>query len=111
MFCRCCPHPKAASPGAPARGRGLAERRGATERAKDDYKERSKGRPTPTQEENDMSALGAHILKHDDDGSITTRHMEARPGGGEYRTRDTTAGPAHRDTARRPQPPPATTRE
>ena len=87
----------------------LAESRKETERMKGDYKERSKGRPTPTQEENDMAALGAHIHRHEDDGSgpdpYTTRHMEARPGGGEYRTRETTAGPAHRDTTpRRPTP-------
>lgn len=41
----------------------------------------SKGRPTPTQEENDLAALGATITKHDDDGSgpdpFVTRNMEA----------------------------------
>jgi hypothetical protein len=93
----------------------LAENRKEIDRMKGDYKERSKGRPTPTQEENDMAALGAHIHKHEDDGSgpdpYTTRHIEARPGG-DYRTRDSTAGPAHRDTtARRPAPPAPAPRE
>lgn len=31
--------------------------------------EKLKGKPTPTQEENDMVMLGAHILEHEADGS------------------------------------------
>ena len=34
-------------------------------------------RPTPTQEENDRSALGEHILEHEDDGSGPDPHAEA----------------------------------
>jgi hypothetical protein len=37
--------------------------------ARAQFAERMKGRPTPTQEENDMAMHGAHILEHDDDGS------------------------------------------
>ena len=59
----------------------LAEDRKATDRSRAEYAERMKGKPTPTQEENDLSALGAHILEHEDDGSgqdpHRTRQMEA----------------------------------
>ena len=34
-------------------------------------------RPTPTQAENDRSALGEHILEHEDDGSGPDPHAEA----------------------------------
>jgi hypothetical protein len=47
----------------------LAEERKATERSRAEYAERSKGKPTPTQEENDLAMHGAHILEHEDDGS------------------------------------------
>jgi hypothetical protein len=55
------------------------------------FEHTSKGRPTPTQEENDMAALGAHILKHDDDGSgpdpFATRNLEAGHSAAPYQTR------------------------
>jgi len=47
----------------------LGEDKKIVEHSRGEYAERSKGRPTPTQEENDMAMLGAHILEHDDDGS------------------------------------------
>lgn len=51
----------------------------------------SKGRPTPTQEENDLAALGATITKHDDDGSgpdpFVTRNLEAGHSAAPYQTR------------------------
>jgi hypothetical protein len=71
-----------------------------TERSRAEYAERAKGKPTPTQEELDISMLGGHILEHEDDGGgpdpndpihrehTTTRHMES--GGGKpqsYATR------------------------
>jgi hypothetical protein len=34
-------------------------------------------RPTPTQAENDRSALGEHVLEHEDDGSGPEPHAEA----------------------------------
>jgi hypothetical protein len=48
-----------------------------------EYARLSKGRPTPTQQENDMAMHGAHILEHEDDGSgpdpyngpIQNRHL------------------------------------
>jgi hypothetical protein len=64
----------------------LAEGHKVTEKSRSDYASRSKGKPTPTQEELNMTALGAHILEHDEDGSdpdpnirheTNTRHMEA----------------------------------
>jgi hypothetical protein len=60
-----------------------------TERSRAEYAERAKGKPTPTQEELDMSMLGAHILEHEDDGGgpdpndlvhrehTQTRHLES----------------------------------
>jgi len=63
-------------------------------------------KPTPTQEENDRSARGEHILEHEDDGSgpdpfaesnaraqalLQGKHLEAdRPAA--YQTRHATAG-------------------
>ena len=70
--------------------------------------EHGKGRPTPTQEENDLSALGAHILLHDDDGSAETRHMESAAGGAGYQTRQTgaaTTAAAARGPAQQPARP------
>jgi hypothetical protein len=55
----------------------------ATEKTRSEYARLSKGKPTPTQEENDLANLGAHILEHEEDGSdpdpnvTSTRHMEA----------------------------------
>ena len=43
--------------------------RAASERSRQEFAERTKGKPTPTQEENDIAALGGHILEHEDDGS------------------------------------------
>ena len=47
----------------------LAEERKAVERSRAEFAERTRGKPTPTQEENDLAALGAHILEHEPDGS------------------------------------------
>jgi hypothetical protein len=49
--------------------KALAEDRKISDRSRAEYAERSKGKPTPTQEENDLAALGGHILEHEDDGS------------------------------------------
>lgn len=75
------------------------------ERSRAEYAERTaKGQPTPTQEENDLSAHGAHILEHDDDGSGPDPHnkrpdekkqleagQQSKPQ--TYQTRQTTAKP------------------
>jgi hypothetical protein len=41
-----------------------------------------KGKPTPTQEENDLTMLGAHILEHEADGSDpdTAGQVSGNPG-------------------------------
>jgi len=63
-----------------------------------EYAERMKGKPTPTQEENDRHALGETITEHEDDGSgpdpfLQTRHMEAGKPAAPYQTRQATPGP------------------
>jgi hypothetical protein len=63
----------------------------------------SKGKPTPTQEENDRASLGEHVLEKEDDGSgpeMHTRDMEPSKAG-PYQTRP--QQPAARP--QRPAPP------
>jgi hypothetical protein len=56
----------------------------------------SKGKPTPTQEENDLAKLGAALDEHEDDGSgpsptyHTVRTVEADKPAGGYQTRQAT---------------------
>lgn len=69
------------------------------EKSRAEFAERTKGRPTPTQEENDMAMLGAPVFEKSDDGSgpdPNIRHAEAggRPAG--YQTRQ--AQPQHQPT-------------
>jgi hypothetical protein len=58
----------------------LAEEKKASDKTRADFASRMKGKPTPTQEENDMAMLGAHIVEHEADGSDpdpnVTRHLE-----------------------------------
>jgi hypothetical protein len=55
-------------------------------------------RPTPTQRECDLAALGQSVLEKEDDGSgpdpVLTRHMEPKKPaeGGSYQTREARAG-------------------
>jgi hypothetical protein len=64
--------------------------RALRERSMKEFGERTKGRPTPTQEENDEAALGRHIMDKEPDGSdpdpVMTKNLEASKGGG-YTTR------------------------
>jgi hypothetical protein len=60
--------------------------------------EKRYGTPTPTQEENDLAALGVAVTEHQDDGSgpepkvNLTRQVEAeKPAGGQYTTRHATS--------------------
>jgi hypothetical protein len=48
--------------------RQLAEDKENRERSFAVYQERMKGKPTPTQEENDRAKLGEHVLEKEDDG-------------------------------------------
>jgi len=76
----------------------LAEERKATEQSRAEFAERQKGKPTPTQEENDLAALGAHLIEKEHDGSgpdsgaPQTRQIEAKkPAAGDYQTRHAAA--------------------
>jgi len=98
-------------PNKEAREKQLAQNREASDRSKREGTERlSKGRPTPTQDENDRAKLGEHILDHEDDGSGPDPHaqknLEAQHATGGYQTRDVRAdrpGPhTTRATAHRP---------
>ena|SRR5215831_8361659 len=59
----------------------VAEDKKVADKSRAEYAERMKGKPTPTQEENDLAMHGAHILEHEDDGSgpdpFVTRNLEA----------------------------------
>jgi hypothetical protein len=78
----------------------LAEEREVTDRSRQEYTERMKGKPTPTQEENDIAALGGHIMEKEDDGSgpdpYVTRSMEKKPApaSASYETRTVSPRPA-----------------
>jgi len=76
----------------------LAEDKKAADKSRADYGERTRGKPTPTQEENDLHALGATFTEHEDDGSgpdpHLSRHLEAEKPAGGYQTRQSTAKPA-----------------
>lgn len=56
-------------PGKATRDRILEENKKAVQESQRQFGERTRGRPTPTQAENDRAALGEHIAKHEDDGS------------------------------------------
>jgi hypothetical protein len=82
----------------------IAEQRAAAEQRMAEAPDA--GKPTPTQEENDMAALGVHLPEHEPDGSPQqdpfapqdkqTKQSEAkRPGApGQYATRAATPRPA-----------------
>jgi len=84
------------NPATEAARKALAEDKQALEKTRAEYAQRMAGKPTPTQEENDMAKLGAQILEHEDDGSgpdpfnFSPRHMDAGHGGG-YSTRQSHA--------------------
>jgi hypothetical protein len=71
-----------------------AEEQKAVEKSLADYKERTKGRPTPTQEECDLAKLGAPVEHKQESGAgpdpRATRQMESGAGGA-YQTRTAAA--------------------
>jgi hypothetical protein len=82
--------------------RQLAADREISEKSKAEYAERMKGKPTPTQHENDMAVLGAPVFEKEDDGSgpdLGVRSLEGKPAAG-YQTRS--AAPAPRTPPRPP---------
>ncbi|MCP3471412.1 hypothetical protein NLM33_18720 [Bradyrhizobium sp. CCGUVB1N3] len=75
--------------------KAVADEKKASDKSRTEFAERTKGKPTPTQEENDLAMCGAHILEHEDDGSGPDPHQakvleaekpSARPAGN-YQTR------------------------
>ena len=76
----------------------LAEEQEFTNRIKAEAAFRMRGKPTPTQEENDLAACGAHILEHEDDGSgpdpHQTKQLDPKKPSGGYQTRQ--SAPAQR---------------
>jgi hypothetical protein len=74
----------------------LETERKASDKSRSEFAARSKGKPTPTQEENDVVALGGHILEHEADGSdpdpnvvAHNKSMEAAHKPQAYSTRET----------------------
>jgi hypothetical protein len=73
------------------------EEKKASDKSKLEYARVTKGKPTPTQEENDMAMLGANILEHEPDGSDPdpnvqeTKHVEADKKPASYQTRHQTS--------------------
>jgi hypothetical protein len=80
------------------------------EESRRQYAERMKGKPTPTQEENDRAALGEHVLEKEDDGSgpdpnnlaqnVRAEHktVEAKKPSAQYQTRQATPTPPRTTT-------------
>jgi len=74
----------------------------ASDESRAQFAAKMKGKPTPTQEENDLAACGANILEHEADGSDPDPHggpiqdkvVTAGSGGG-YQTRDAQASRQH----------------
>jgi hypothetical protein len=82
--------------------RQLEVDRERSEKSRADFAARMKGKPTPTQHENDMAMLGAPVFEKEDDGSgpdpnIAKTAEAEKPG--TYQTRTAQAG--------RPAAPPA----
>ncbi len=89
------------NPNSEAARQRIADAKEIVERSRAEYADRMKGKPTPTQEENDLAAEGEHVLEHEHDGSDPDPHVEARtrktseakkPGGG-YETRQAAPRP------------------
>lgn len=79
------------------------------EKSMAEFAERSKGKPTPTQEENDRAAMGEHVVDKEADGSSPDpatptpkqKQAEAAPGSSAgYQTRQ--AAPSSRAAASKP---------
>jgi hypothetical protein len=55
--------------------KALEADRKISDKSREEYTRLSKGKPTPTQEENDIAALGGHVLEHEADGSDPDPHV------------------------------------
>ena len=67
----------------------LADAKEVQEKTHREYEEKSKGKPTPTQEENDRAAMGEHVVEKEPDGS-----PEEGPTAGTSRRANPKHGPA-----------------
>jgi hypothetical protein len=70
--------------------------REARAKSMEEFVARTKGKPTPTQEENDEAALGKVFVEHEADGSEleqVSKQIGAKPGA-TYQTRQSQAKPA-----------------
>jgi len=91
--------------------RRLEAGREAREKSLEEFVARTKGKPTPTQDENDEAALGKHFMEHEADGGDPDPHGQAEPvarqmeggRGGGYQTRQArpVTPAAHRVTSER----------
>jgi uncharacterized protein YdaU (DUF1376 family) len=75
----------------------LDEERAAREKANEAQAKTAAGtKPTPTQAENDLAAMGVHLMEHEHDGSADPNEAQTKQaeagGRGSYKTR--TATPA-----------------
>jgi hypothetical protein len=86
----------------------LADEKAQRDKVRAEQQEAMKDvKPTPTQEENDLAAMGEHIIEHEPDGSPPddpntpqdkqhrTRQVEADKTRGDYQTRTASPNPAH----------------
>jgi hypothetical protein len=70
-------------PATEAAKKAYEQEKKVSDHSRAEFSRLSKGRPTPTQEENDLAMLGAHFLEHDPDGSdpdpnnFSNKSMEA----------------------------------
>jgi hypothetical protein len=88
------------SPENEAAAKQLAAEQEYSNKSKAEFAEKTKGKPTPTQEENDLAALGAHFAEHEADGSdpdpnVAKQSEPAKPSGGGYQTRQATPAARH----------------
>ena len=72
----------------------------AAAKSREEYARRTKGKPTPTQKENDEAVMDKHFVEHEADGGdpdpYVARQVEAKPAAATYQTR--TARPATRSS-------------
>ena len=74
----------------------LADERAAREKKQVEQHDASAGwKPTPTQEENDLAAVGEHVMEKEPDGSpLEQPPPEPPPEGGATKARETKPAPA-----------------
>lgn len=73
----------------------IADERAARDKANEQQAKTASGiKPTPTQEENDMAAMGVHVMEHEHDGSADPNEPQSKQAEagkrGSYQTRTTT---------------------